>query len=743
MIHLHGALVALALIVTPTFAHNGKIAIARPMTPVTVDGDLSDWPTGLTEHVIEPWLVAQRPADASDMTATMRLGLDSEHAMLYGAVRVVDESIVVREGAPEELAQLQWDEEDGLEIYVGVDHDSHFPSGQFGLRGNRVVKTLPATGPYQADWQFIEISAHRGDRYHTYEFSIDLTGFGLTAPLTADTVLPFDLAVVDRDADGSGHWAPWGPHALKFLWATLVGDVLLSPSSALSEQAILSLGRAIEAGSIETARRQRDTNASRFLMVGVITIAALLHFLLFAFRPVGRVHLHYAVFAGLLASLLYFSVRMMEVQVFLGFESSGGIFIFNFGVSATALASLRFLYSLFSDRLPRRFWILPIVFALWVVLQGIYLIGRLDILPRLDYQLITFGIVGLACAEASRVIFTALKRRQRGARIVLAAFAPAILFIFAGLMQGDIYALLNNAMYASVWLVLAMSAHLAMNVARTQNELEDQLVQVRDLTARTLRQNRQIEEATRNKSEFLRRMSHDLRSPMNAIIGYTRLLRRRLADRVDEREARNLSNIETSSGNLLNLINDILDLSRIEAGHVEMNLQPVDMKRLADECADALESIVKEGVVLHRDLTDVGAINSDPDRLRQIVMNLLGNATKFTEAGSITLSLKRVSGGLPSTDSSSAAPIGNDLAAGSDKQLVEISITDTGIGIPALDLPHIFDEFRQVERQGGEGAEGTGLGLAIAKKTVELLGGEISATSEVGVGTAFTVRFPA
>jgi signal transduction histidine kinase len=226
----------------------------------------------------------------------------------------------------------------------------------------------------------------------------------------------------------------------------------------------------------------------------------------------------------------------------------------------------------------------------------------------------------------------------------------------------------------------------------------------------------QLEQATLNKSQFLRRMSHDLRSPMNAIIGYTRLLRRRLADRVDEREARNLANIETSSGNLLNLINDILDLSRIEAGRIEVNLQSVDVCALANECADALESIVHENVVLRRDLHDVGVINSDPDRLRQVLMNLLGNATKFTETGSITLFLRR------------------------EGDAVELVIADTGVGIPSADLPHIFDEFRQVERQGGEQTEGTGLGLAIARKTVDLLGGEITATSEVGVGTTFTVR---
>jgi signal transduction histidine kinase len=173
---------------------------------------------------------------------------------------------------------------------------------------------------------------------------------------------------------------------------------------------------------------------------------------------------------------------------------------------------------------------------------------------------------------------------------------------------------------------------------------------------RLLAANRQIEEASRNKSQFLRRMSHDLRSPMNAIIGYSRLLRRKTSDRLDEREQRNFANIETSSGNLLNAI---LDLSRIEAGRSEVNLQPVDLRALADECADALESIVKPGVELRRELADVGEISSDPDLLRQVVMNLLGNAMKFTDSGSITLSLARVD------------------------DAVELSIADTGHRHPA------------------------------------------------------------
>ena len=230
--------------------------------------------------------------------------------------------------------------------------------------------------------------------------------------------------------------------------------------------------------------------------------------------------------------------------------------------------------------------------------------------------------------------------------------------------------------------------------------------------------NAQVREATRNKSEFLRRMSHDLRSPMNAIIGYTRLVLRKAQGSLDDRQVRNLENIQTSADNLLNLINDILDLSRIEAGHIELQPRETDVRQLVEECADALAPLAKPGVELVRQIERVPPVETDPDRLRQVVMNLLGNAAKFTDEGSITVSLRTAGDGA------------------------RIEVADTGVGIPAKDLPHIFDEFRQVARQGGEQTEGTGLGLSIARKIVELLGGTISAESEVGAGTTFTVHLP-
>ena len=228
--------------------------------------------------------------------------------------------------------------------------------------------------------------------------------------------------------------------------------------------------------------------------------------------------------------------------------------------------------------------------------------------------------------------------------------------------------------------------------------------------------NQQIQEATRRKSDTLARMSHDLRTPMNAIKGYTGILLRRAKDALDPRQYRNLENIQISANYLLTLISDILDLSKIEAGRIDIKPEAVDLKQLATECAVSVGSMIEPGVRLDQELEDVNLVHTDLYWLRRVVMNLLSNAVKFTEEGSITVSVKSVDG------------------------WVEVSVADTGSGIPPEDLPHIFDEFSQVEGEGGKMQEGTGLGLSIAKKSVELLGGTIRVESEVGKGIKFTLR---
>ena len=230
--------------------------------------------------------------------------------------------------------------------------------------------------------------------------------------------------------------------------------------------------------------------------------------------------------------------------------------------------------------------------------------------------------------------------------------------------------------------------------------------------------NRQIQEANQLKSAFLARMSHDLRTPLNAIIGYTHILLRKVEGQVDARQYRNLEHIRISADHLLGLINDILDLTKIEAGRIDLQPQSIDLERLVGTCIAALSPLVKEGVELRQQLTPVGSLRTDPDRVRRVLMNLLSNAVKFTEGGAIDVSLKK------------------------EASQVVLAVADTGPGIPEGALPHIFDEFYRVESPNHAAGEGTGLGLAIARRSADLLGGDLSVKSQEGVGTTFTLRLP-
>jgi signal transduction histidine kinase/CheY-like chemotaxis protein len=232
--------------------------------------------------------------------------------------------------------------------------------------------------------------------------------------------------------------------------------------------------------------------------------------------------------------------------------------------------------------------------------------------------------------------------------------------------------------------------------------------------------NIKIREADRLKSEFLANMSHELRTPMNAIIGFTRLVLRKAADVLPAKQQENLGKVEMSANQLLRLINDILDLSKIEAGKMSVSIMPFNLPSLVDACFATVEPMVKkEGVRMVKELPqDLPELVTDQDKLKQIVINLLSNALKFTEEGEVKLS-----------------------AALEDSNL-KIAVSDTGIGIPSDALKYIFDEFRQVDGSSTRKHGGTGLGLSITKKLVHLLGGTIDVSSVEGEGSTFTVTLP-
>ncbi len=225
--------------------------------------------------------------------------------------------------------------------------------------------------------------------------------------------------------------------------------------------------------------------------------------------------------------------------------------------------------------------------------------------------------------------------------------------------------------------------------------------------------------ATQAKSQFLANMSHELRTPMNAIIGFTRLVMRRSKDRLDPQQYDNLRKIQVSAEHLLSLINDILDLSKIEAGEVTVRPARFELEAVIDDCLRTVEPMAgNRRLSLNKTVEAHVTLYSDEEKVRQILINLLTNAVKFTESGSVTVSVR------------SRGP------------RVVVAVVDTGIGIPENKLETIFEEFKQVDESTTRAAGGTGLGLAITRHLVGILGGEIEVRSKLESGSTFSVSLP-
>jgi signal transduction histidine kinase len=230
----------------------------------------------------------------------------------------------------------------------------------------------------------------------------------------------------------------------------------------------------------------------------------------------------------------------------------------------------------------------------------------------------------------------------------------------------------------------------------------------------------EVATVSRHKSEFLANMSHELRTPLNAIIGFSQVLRQELFGNVNVKQAEYLEDIISSGNHLLSLINDVLDLSKVEAGQVELEVATFSLREALERGVVMVrEPATERGLRLSLELApEVDLIDGDERRLRQVVFNLLSNAVKFTPAGgSIAVASSRVDGE------------------------VLVTVTDTGPGIAPEDRERIFDEFQQTD-VGVEQREGTGLGLALSKRLVELHHGRIWVESEPGHGSRFVITLP-
>ena len=235
--------------------------------------------------------------------------------------------------------------------------------------------------------------------------------------------------------------------------------------------------------------------------------------------------------------------------------------------------------------------------------------------------------------------------------------------------------------------------------------------------------NRQLQLASENKSQFLSSMSHELRTPLNAIIGLTEMMVANAARFGTEKALEPLRRVNAAGTHLLSLINEILDLSKIEAGKLELNHEPVNLPRLIDEVIGTARQLAEKNKnrLIVETQENLGALTADSMRLKQILLNLLSNACKFTKEGEVALRVRNVADG---------------------RDWVEFAVADTGIGMTAEQQAKLFQDFTQADSLTARRYGGTGLGLAITRKLARMMGGDVTVTSEPGKGSVFTVRLP-
>jgi signal transduction histidine kinase/DNA-binding response OmpR family regulator len=372
------------------------------------------------------------------------------------------------------------------------------------------------------------------------------------------------------------------------------------------------------------------------------------------------------------------------------------------------------------------------------------------------------GIVGQVAVERKPIFLNDITREEAVALSSTFSEPPRSLYAFPLLNQGELSGVIEVASFADIDAeqrefldaaaqILAISLYAAVQKDRIRGllkasqeaneelavmneelqaqseelqaqteELQAQTEELRAQTEELERQRLRVEEADRLKSEFLSNMSHELRTPLNSVLALTQLMITRGTGKDAAQEAEYLQVIERNGRHLLHLINDILDIARIESGRVQLTLTEIDP---GETCARALETVrplaAERGLELKAGHGDLPRISTDEDKLQQLLINLLSNAVKFTERGEIELTVEEEVG-----------------------DRVRFVVRDTGVGITPEVLPYIFDKFRQADGSSTRRFEGTGLGLAICRSLAKILGGEITVESLVGRGSTFTLTLP-
>ncbi|MEM7353310.1 MAG: ATP-binding protein [Acidobacteriota bacterium] len=403
-------------------------------------------------------------------------------------------------------------------------------------------------------------------------------------------------------------------------------------------------------------------------------------------------------------------------------------------LAVVAVASALLFHRLYSLRLDRP-WGLELHYV-WMACDVVFLTWMVGLTHESSSLWLVWYLTNSAAAA-----FVAGRRALVWVTLANCAAYLALLVALGeigGFDRGLATALLHLALlYSASFFFLRGIADLRdkrLRIRELAKEKSRQLEELRRLTETLDRQARELadahlrsQEASRAKSQFLANMSHELRTPLNSIIGFSEILREKLAETAEPRYLKFLGNILEAGRHLLGLINDILDLSKIEAGKMELSLEKVALADLAQGVRSVMLGVVgRRGIELTTDFpADLPALVVDEPKVKQILYNLVSNAIKFSPDGSqVRLGARRAEPG------------------DADEGSVEIWVSDDGIGIPPEEQAAIFEEFRQVDGDSNRAHGGTGLGLALVRRFAEMHGGRVDVESAPGEGSTFRVRLP-
>ncbi len=410
---------------------------------------------------------------------------------------------------------------------------------------------------------------------------------------------------------------------------------------------------------------------------------------------------------------------VLRLSPFLEFSPVPWLYALSSGIGAYGVVLFIFASEFTGKSTPLAYVLYGVGMILWIFAATSIWSGRvlvniqvpLDGRTLFDFTPLGYVLMGLLLMFEALALGSMLIKPTARSR----ALVPAIvIFILAAL--ADLSPLIARLPVNSV-----MSAIAAIMIG--QVVLKDQLFDPLTIMNRELAEaNEELALASQLKSQFLANMSHELRTPLNSIIGYSELILEEMYGPITEKQRDRLEKVNRNGKSLLALINDILDISRIDAGKMKLSLEPVLIPRLIDQAiAEANPAAEEKGLTIQVSYpTALPRVRADEERLRQILSNLVSNAVKFTKEGSVLI----------------------EAVADDEAQELAIRVVDTGIGIPPESHELIFDEFRQADSTSTREYDGTGLGLALSRHLARMQQGEITVISEPGKGSTFTLRLP-